>query len=462
MVSGASSQTSTSDSPPEAVIAAPAGSATRQPGSVFSSHVPALDGVRGLAILAVLLFHFVAPVNPKGPLDVGMTWLFSYGALGVDLFFLLSGFLITGILYDSRTDPAYFRNFYMRRVLRIFPLYYAVLVIVFLVVPAIPAFHGSEIAGLRSHQAWAWLYGVNIYLAIHNGWGLSYIEHFWSLAVEEQFYLVWPLLVWLLGGKRRLFLGFSLAVAIASFAGSIIASLYGASAIKTTVLTPFELDALAIGGFFAVYLRRPDGEAAVRRMIAPLGLAGLGLLLLQFGVRHFSEYGNALESLRRGAFHLLLAALLLKALCAPASSLWSRFFRSGPMMTLGKYSYGIYVYHHFLSYYFSRHGTELVLAAAIGSRTAALAIQAVGGMAASMAIAWLSYEYFEKYFLRLKRFWPSLRGATAEEASALRLPLRTEQLELVESGRALVQGIDRQNYPTTRQLPECAGPKAGD
>jgi peptidoglycan/LPS O-acetylase OafA/YrhL len=401
----------TDHSPPEAVVAAPAERVTRQRASVFSGHVPALDGVRGLAILGVLLFHFVAPVNPKGPTDAALTWAFSYGALGVDLFFLLSGFLITGILYDSLNEPYYFRNFYMRRVLRIFPLYYGVLVIVFLVVPAIPALRGSEIAGLRSHQAWAWLYGVNIYLAIHNGWVLSYIEHFWSLAVEEQFYLVWPLVVWLVGGRRRPFLGVSLAVAIASFAGRIIASLWGASDVVTIVLTPFELDALAIGGFFAVYLRQPDGEAAARRMILPLTLAGSGLLLLQFGVRHLSEYGNALESLRTGAFHLLLAALLLKALCAPAPSVWSRFFRSSPMVTLGKYSYGLYVYHHFLSYYFVKHGTELALASVIGSRTAALAIQTVGGMAASMAIAWLSYEYFEKYFLRLKRFWPSSRAA---------------------------------------------------
>jgi len=423
MVSGVSSRTSTSNSTPEAVIAPSTGSARQQPISVFSGHVPALDGVRGLAILGVLLFHFVAPLNPQGAMDHTITRLFSYGALGVDLFFLLSGFLITGILYDSRTDPSYFRNFYMRRVLRIFPLYYGVLVIVFLVVPAIPALRGSEIAGLRSHQAWAWLYGVNIYLAIHNGWVLSYIEHFWSLAIEEQFYLVWPLVVWLFGGKPRLFLGLSLAVAIASFGGRIIASLCGVSGTVTIVLTPFELDALAIGGFFAVYLRQPGGEVATRRMVLPMTLAGFGLLLLQFGVRHFSEYGNVLESLRRGAFHLLLAALLLKALCAPASSVWSRFFRSRAMVTLGKYSYGLYVYHHFLSYYFTRHRTELALASEIGSRTAALAVQAIGGMAVSMAIAWVSYEYFEKYFLRLKRFWPTSRAAADEKASALPLPI---------------------------------------
>jgi peptidoglycan/LPS O-acetylase OafA/YrhL len=404
-VTGAAIQTSTSNPTSKSDIAAP-GSAQQRPGSVGSGHLPSLDGVRGLAILAVLLFHFVAPTNPKGPVDAAVTWLFSYGALGVDLFFILSGFLITGILYDSRNDPAYFRNFYMRRVLRIFPLYYAVLVIVFFVVPAIPSLRGSEIAQLRSHQAWAWLYGVNVYLAIHGGWVLSYIEHFWSLAVEEQFYFVWPLMVWLLAANRRVFLAFALATAIASFGGRIVASMAGVSPIVTIVLTPFELDALAIGGFLAVYLRRPGAEVSARRAVVPLIVAGIALLLLQFGLRHFAEFGNTVQSLRSGAFHLLLTALLLKALLAPGVSAWSRFFRSSPMVMLGKYSYGLYVYHHFFSYYFAKHGTDLILGAAIGSHMAALAIQAIGGIAASMAIAWLSYEYFEKYFLQFKRFWP--------------------------------------------------------
>src|ERR1700761_9491347 len=100
--------------------------------------MPVLDGIRGTAILAVLLFHFINPENRDGPLNAAVTWLFSYGALGVDLFFVLSGFLITGILYDARTSKHYFRNFYMRRTLRIFPLYYAVLVVIFLVLPLMP------------------------------------------------------------------------------------------------------------------------------------------------------------------------------------------------------------------------------------------------------------------------------------------------------------------------------------
>jgi peptidoglycan/LPS O-acetylase OafA/YrhL len=376
--------------------------------SAAGGHLPVLDGIRGIAILAVLLFHFIAPGNRDGLANAAVSWFFSYGALGVDLFFVLSGFLITGILYDSRTDEHYFRNFYMRRTLRIFPLYYGVLIIIFLVLPLVPALRATELSGLQAHQAWAWLYAVNIYLAIHDGWVLSYIEHFWSLAVEEQFYLIWPLAVWLLAAKPRAFLTFSLLIATASFVGRIAASLAGAGPVVIEVLTPFQLDALAIGGFFAVYLRQPGGEAGARRIVVPLALAGLGLLVIQFGARHLTVRGNVLESVRGGAFHLLLAALLLKGILGPVSSAWTRCLLSRPLAFLGKYSYGLYVYHHFFSYYFSTHRTDLMLAARLGcSNMTALLLQASAGIAASVIVAWLSFEFFEKHFLRLKRYWPS-------------------------------------------------------
>jgi peptidoglycan/LPS O-acetylase OafA/YrhL len=376
--------------------------------SAAGGRMPVLDGIRGTAILAVLLFHFIAPENRNGLANATVSWVFSYGALGVDLFFVLSGFLITGILYDSRTDAHYFRNFYMRRLLRIFPLYYGVLVIIFFGLPLVPQLRLSELSALRAHQAWAWLYAVNIYLAIHDGWVLSYIEHFWSLAVEEQFYLIWPLAVWLLAARPRTFLAFSLLTAAASFAGRIAASLAGAGPVVTEVLTPFQLDALAIGGFLAVYLRQPGGESGARRLVVPLTLAGLGLLVIQFGARHLTLHGNALESVRGGAFHLLLTALLLKGLLGPVSSGLSRFLLSRPLAFLGKYSYGLYVYHHFFSYYFTSHHTDLILAARLGcSSMAALVLQAGAGIAASVILAWLSYEFFEKRFLRMKRYWPS-------------------------------------------------------
>jgi peptidoglycan/LPS O-acetylase OafA/YrhL len=148
----------------------------------------------------------------------------------------------------------------------------------------------------------------------------------------------------------------------------------------------------------------------------------VALATLQFGLHRFTDFGlSVMRPLRSGLFRVLFAALLLHALFAPAASWTAQLFRSRVMVALGKYSYGLYVYHHFLSSYFVRHGTEFPLARAVGSHTLAVVIQATVGMAASMAVAWISYELFEKRFLQLKRFWPSKKEATVL-ATAMNAP----------------------------------------
>ncbi len=183
--------------------------------------MPALDGVRGLAVLMVLLDHFVGDMlPPTNSVERVIVYVTAYGAYGVDLFFVLSGFLITGILYDARDKTSYFRNFYMRRFLRIFPLYYGVLALLFFVAPLIPLLQGATLDYLVERQAWAWLYGVNIYTAIRGEWALSFINHFWSLSVEEQFYLFWPLVVYLLARRPQALIAVSLTVLIVRHAGA--------------------------------------------------------------------------------------------------------------------------------------------------------------------------------------------------------------------------------------------------
>jgi peptidoglycan/LPS O-acetylase OafA/YrhL len=387
----------------------------------LGGHLPVLDGVRGLAILMVLLFHFVGNTVATNRIERAIIGVTNYGSYGVELFFVLSGFLITGILYDARNKPHYFRNFYMRRVLRIFPLYYGVLALVFFIAPLIPLLRGPTLDFLVDRQAWAWLYAVNIYIAKEGDWSFSYLEHFWSLAIEEHFYFFWPLVVFLLAPRPRTLIAVSLGTVLCAMLARLTGSLLGLSWWTTYVLTPFRLDGLALGALLAVTARQAGGLERLMRGLPWVVAVAVVLLALTFTwTRLVSREGlELLLPVRAALILVLLACLLVWALIAPEQSATSRFFRSRPMVFLGIYSYGLYVYHHFISYYLTTNRTELELGRWLGSHGAAVALQATLGVSASLALAYLSYEFFEKRFLRLKRRFETAKEPAPQPAAAV-------------------------------------------
>jgi len=208
------------------------------------AHMLVLDGVRGVAILMVLCVHSSATRR--------LTRRWRGDGKARQLRHLGRGLVLRAVrlldhrpLYDSKKAPRYFRDFYVRRTLRIFPLYYAVLALLFVVLPAVPVPYPAALAESAHHQAWLWLYASNVYLAIHRAWALPYVGHFWSLAVEEQFYLIWPIVVLSFG--RRSLLGICIVVTVLALALRSVLSFAGAGDVALVVLTPCRFDALCVG-----------------------------------------------------------------------------------------------------------------------------------------------------------------------------------------------------------------------
>jgi peptidoglycan/LPS O-acetylase OafA/YrhL len=320
--------------------------------------------------------------------------------------------LITGLLYDSKKSAHYFRDFYVRRTLRIFPLYYGVLALLFIVLPALPTPYPAGLAESAHHQAWLWLYASNGYLAIHRAWALPYVGHFWSLAVEEQFYLIWPIVVLSFG--RRSLLGICVAVTVLALALRSVLSFAGAGYIAQVVLTPCRFDALCVGGFLALAVRSVGLERVAR--MARLSLGPLLFLVL------LASAWNALRGslsdfvlpIRGTLIALTFGALLVTSLVSRPQSPLSRVLRSRVMCFLGTRSYGIYVFHGIIAYGMGEHLATLDgLVARIGS-VSAMVVEAVVGAGVSILVAAASFELFEKPFLRLKsRLAPSMTGGHA-------------------------------------------------
>jgi len=368
--------------------------------STTGKHIPALDGVRGLAILAVLYCHvFWSNPDPAGSIVVHfLARSREAGWVGVDLFFVLSGFLITGILYDTMSSRHFFRNFYARRLLRIFPLYYGFFALLFI----ITFFRGERwFAGVFTYLT----YTENLFLrplAVTNAYWIN-INHFWSLAIEEQFYLVWPLLIFLLRTRRR--------IAVAATAG-VLTSLTIRTLLVVTGFTlrypfsvfswtPSRLDGLFLGALLAIAVRSRFHHEVLRWSV-PVLIAGCILL----GV--FFRFDPGLDALALPLFTTLGLTLLaltfaaLIAACLRPRSLLQRFSSNATLRFFGRYSYGLYVYHYTISGLVITYLRPALLGHT-GSKAVALIASGLVALLISVAVAWCSYTFFESRFLQLKR-----------------------------------------------------------
>ncbi len=362
-----------------------------------SGRIAPLDGLRGLAILLVMGFHLVEVCGQwrgREWLSEGLRVLFRPGWSGVDLFFVLSGFLITGILLDSRDSPHYFRNFYARRTLRIFPLYYAFLaVMMFLVAPA-----SGEFDEMRRTQAWYWSYAANWLYAIDNRWS-GPATHLWSLAIEEQFYIFWPLLVYLLSRRRVLVLCACLILGAPCLRALFLCS--GSRWLMAYAATPCRLDPLAVGALIAATIRCPGGVQAVRKWIAPM-MAGSFVCLAAILVwrRSLSEMEPVTQVAGFSALAIFYGSVLASLVCWRPGNVLAAALSWRPLRFFGGISYALYLLHPMWACVFGSHAWLSVFGQSWPARLAAYAL-------GSVAAAVLSWHLFEKRILKLKGRFPA-------------------------------------------------------
>ncbi len=285
--------------------------------------IPQIDYLRGVAVLAVMLYHGSRNVH-----SFDMARYCSFGWVGVDLFFVLSGFLITGILLNTRDSSNYFQSFYVRRILRIWPLYFALLGTMLVVLPRVLPSEGA-VATSTARPVLAFLFFVQNLAVSHQILGPLGVT--WSLAIEEQYYFVWPLLVWVL--PRRSIKWISIGIILASPAVRLFLHLSGVHMdMYTNTFT--RLDGLAVGSFLAVWLRNAD----------PVFVRRIALILLP--VCAAASIAVQSEWIQYSFIALMFGSVLCLSLSLKLDNRLIRY--------TGQISYGLYLL-HLIAFDLARH-----------------------------------------------------------------------------------------------------------
>jgi peptidoglycan/LPS O-acetylase OafA/YrhL len=351
--------------------------------------VAELDGLRGIAILLVMVHRFWPRSDAGFAADLaGSGWI------GVDLFFVISGFLITGILLETRGEPTYFRNFYVRRVLRIFPLYYLFVGTILAVFSWNPAFR--EHAG---SPLWYLFYLGNIPEGLLGHDVPYWLGPVWSLAIEEQFYLTFPWLVAYTSRKRltAILLGI---LAFAPIVRIVTMAIDPAHERVQYLFTLCRLDTIAIGCLLAIFMRSIDVERH-RALLRKVGLgvfAGVATIAIITGLDRTTAFGRiagySFVALGAGSIVMLVMLARGQRSTAPLRAVWLRYF--------GKLCFGLYLLH--------RPADTLVggLAVRAGFDTAALWLIPIK-IAAALVLATISWRLLEQPILSLKSAFGGIR-----------------------------------------------------
>jgi peptidoglycan/LPS O-acetylase OafA/YrhL len=359
-------------------------------------HIAALDGLRAAAILLVLIRHLVPHRPGLSAAAKTFNGLVGLGWSGVDLFFVLSGFLITGILLDARRADGYFRNFYARRVLRIFPLYYLMVFLCTVVFTHVPAMRDA-VPG--PNPLWWWLYLSNVVLSFAPEASSGWLGNFWSLAVEEHFYLLWPAIIYFSTRRTTVWVCISCLVvaSLCRIGFNLAGNPYAGYA-----LTPCRMDALAAGALVAIAYRgtiTPGMKAWTGRVCIGSGIA---LFVVAFWRHSFSK--DPLMQLAGFPLTYCFYATLLFILVTAEEGNWlRRLLELRVLRTIGKYSYGMYVF-QVVAGLLERMGLWVAPFPDSAVRVNDF-LNACVQCVIIFAVAFVSWHLYEKHFLKLKRYF---------------------------------------------------------
>lgn len=392
---------------------------------LLDGNVPALDGIRGLAIIIVMLGHFAIGFTTGTTGDVVLKTLMQTGWAGVDLFFALSGFLITGILLEARGASHFFRNFYARRILRIFPVYYAFLFAFFVILPIVkPPAPGGPFDGWNISQWWFWTYLSNLQILFPAWPRPGPLTHLWSLAVEEQFYLFWPAVVFFT--TRKGLLRTCAAFMIVSVVIRIWLQTTGINPTAGYRITPARLDTLGTGAAIAILARDPAWWPRIRNL-APKAIiiALIGMLAVSIPTRSMLQSSFPMQAVGYSMLAIIGAALIIFSIDPRSENRpVVRLFRTPFMRFFGKYSYALYIFHLPLTWFLENAGLGVDRFPTVaGSHIpGVIAFTLVTG-SISVLMALASWNLFEKHFLRLKRYFPR-----AEQEQEIRGPTTSPEV----------------------------------
>lgn len=343
-------------------------------------YIKPLDGIRATAALMVIIFHFFQNVSFTDPIGNVIQKLSLWGQTGVSLFFVLSGFLITRILLHAKEGNHYFKNFFIRRSLRIFPLYFLYLCIFYFVLPIFKAGYQSDF----SQQWYYWFYLQDFSRTF--GWGGYGPVHFWSLAVEEHFYLFWPLIVYYLPNKHfvKVIISLMLIAPICRFFLTL-------NGYETFFFTFARMDELALGALLAHWEMNNQLKTYHRRYFF-LGTVSIGLLAALLWVKFSGAQNFWMQVIKYDFISLIYFCLIGWMILLDENHWLSRFFSNRIFVFLGSISYGLYVY----------QGITLPLTWNLVPSHYPLIIHFSFTMISTVLISYLSFKFIEKPITALK------------------------------------------------------------